>query len=214
MLQITRFVFNPFQENTYLLYDDVSLDAIVVDAGMYYKEESEAIDKFIADNRLHLVMAISTHMHLDHCFGVEYLKEKYNVKLAANSADKELGYALPMQCRRFGINSIECGLSIDRALCNGDEIKLGGSTLKVIHLPGHSPGGIALYCAEQKFVIVGDSLFKGSIGRTDLDGGDHAALISSIKSGLMSLPDDTTVLSGHGEPTTIGFERRNNPYIR
>lgn len=213
MLNITRFVLNPFQENTYLVYDQVSREAIVVDPGMYYEEENKAVDKFLADNKLRLTGIVNTHLHLDHCFGAEYLKQKYGAGLAAHKADAPLGDSLPAQCRRFGIKDRDKGVTIDRELVDGDVISIGDNELKVIHVPGHSPGGIALYCAAQHFVLVGDSLFNGSIGRTDLEGGNHATLIGAITDGLLSLPDDTTVLSGHGEPTTIGYERSHNPYL-
>lgn len=213
MFKITRFELNPFQENTYILADEATSDAIIVDPGMYQDEEFKAVDRFIADNGLHLTQIVNTHMHLDHCFGASYVKSKYGVKLAAHPDDASLGLSLPEQCRRFGIKKCDQGVEIDIPLADGDEIRVGESRLRVLHVPGHSRGGIALYCAEQKFVLVGDSLFKGSIGRTDLEGGNHATLIKAITDKLLVLPDDTTVLSGHGEPTTIRYERGYNPYL-
>lgn len=214
MLTITRFVLNPFQENSFLLYDESSCEAMFVDPGIYYPEEKKAVDKFLIDHTLHLTQIVNTHLHLDHCFGINYLKEKYKVTLAAGSADASLGLSLPVQCRRFGIKDCDKGVTIDRELHDGDVIRLGDNKLTVIHVPGHSPGGIALYCEAQKFVIAGDSLFRGSIGRTDLEGGDHATLIKAIRTGLMSLPDDTRILPGHGEFTTVGYERQHNPFIQ
>lgn len=214
MLAITRFVLNPFQENSYLLYDETIHEAILVDPGMYYPEEKKAVDKFLAEHSLHLTQIVNTHLHLDHCFGIGYLKEKYQASLAAHSGDAALGLNMAEQCRRFGIKDCDRSVAIDRELHDGDVITLGDNLLKVIHIPGHSQGGIALYCEAQKFVIVGDSMFKGSIGRTDLEGGDHATLVKAIRTGLMSLPDDTKVLPGHGEFTTIGYERNYNPFIQ
>ena len=213
MLKITRFVLNPFQENTYIVYDEQSKDAVIVDPGMYYEEENKAVESFISDNGLRLTAVINTHMHLDHCFGAKFLHDKYGVGVSAHASDAPLGQSLPEQCRRFGINNCKEGLDIARPLADGDTICIGDSVLNVIHIPGHSPGGIALYCPRQKFVIVGDSLFKGSIGRTDLEGGNQEVLVRAIRKGLLTLPDDTVVLSGHGEPTTIGQERMSNPFL-
>lgn len=203
-----------FGELTYVLVDEGTRQCAIVDAGMVQREEEDAVAAFIADNQLTLTQLINTHLHMDHCFGVNYLKDKYGVKLAANPGDQPLGANFASQLTRFGINPAgHKNVEIDIPLHTGDIITIGDSQLEVIEVPGHTPGGIALYCKAQKFVLVGDSLFAGSIGRTDLPGGDHATLIRAIERGLMTLPDDTTVLSGHGQPTTIGQERRSNPYL-
>lgn len=214
MLSITRFEVNMFGELTYLLVDEATRECAIVDAGMHCREEEEAVDRYIADNGLKLTLLINTHLHMDHSFGINHLKRKYGVQLAANMGDQPYGDNFKAQLTRFGIKPEgHENVTIDRPLHTGDIIRIGDSSLEVIEVPGHTPGGIALYCKAQNFVLVGDSLFAGSIGRTDLPGGDHPTLIRAIREGLMTLPDDTTVLSGHGEPTTIGRERTHNPYL-
>lgn len=214
MLKITRFIVNPFQENTYVVFDADSHDAAVVDPGMLHADERKFFDSYIADNNLRLQQIILTHAHLDHCFGANYVRGKYNVQVKANQGDRLLAKNLQGQARRFGLHEkTEEHLSIDIALEDGDLIEIGSGRLNVIAVPGHSPGGISLYCPKEKFVFTGDSLFEGSIGRTDLDGGDHSTLVSAIANKLLTLPDDTTVLPGHGNPTTIGKEKAHNPYL-
>ncbi|MCM1033085.1 MAG: MBL fold metallo-hydrolase [Odoribacter sp.] len=214
MLSIKQFIFNPFGEATYIIYDQKSSDAIVVDPGMVEKAENTRFDKFIEDNNLNITGIINTHLHLDHCFGNNYVKNKYGVPVRAHIADAPLGQNITSQAARFGL-PIHSGepVTIDVPLNQGDTIPLGKDVLHVLHVPGHSPGGIALYSPTGKFVIAGDSLFKGSIGRTDLPGGDHATLIKAVTDKLLTLPDDTLVLSGHGEPTTIGDEKASNPFL-
>lgn len=215
MLNIEEFTFNPFEEHTYIVYDGDSRDAIIVDPGMINYREFDEIKNFIEDNRLNICAIVLTHIHLDHCFGAPWASKEYHAPIRAHLADAPLGASVPQQARRFGL--FYPGISpvaIDRPLAAGDVITLGDNTLEVLHVPGHSPGGIALYCRDDHFVIAGDSLFRGSIGRTDLLGGDYDTLISSIRSQLLSLPDDTVVYTGHSDATTIGDERRYNPYIR
>lgn len=214
MLTITRFQFNMFGENTYLLADEATSQAAVVDPGMFYPEEFKAFDKFISDHQLQLTQIINTHLHLDHCFGANYVSTHYGARLAAHDGDAVLGATIGEQSRRFGIREAQKPVEIDIKLHQGDRVAIGSNTLTVLHVPGHSPGGIALYCEAQHFVLVGDSLFQGSVGRTDLPGGDHTTLIESIRRRLLTLPGDTTVLPGHGEPTTIAAELRSNPFLR
>lgn len=214
MLEIQHFVFNPFEENTFVVYDTDSQEALVIDPGMIYPNEIKAFDDFIAGKGLNIRCIINTHMHLDHCFGDSYVKNKYDVTVSANPNDAFLGASISQQAIRFGLSGVVDNVKIDTELYDGDDVKLGNSKLKIILVPGHTPGGIAIHSSEYKFVIVGDSLFKGSIGRTDLAGGNHFQLIGNIKNKLLTLPSDTTVLPGHGEFTTIGREKTYNPYIR
>lgn len=215
MFNIHRFIFNPFGENTYLLVDQDSKDAVVVDPGMFNDQENKVFDKFINDNHINLQQIINTHLHLDHCFGAGHVKNKYGIKLSASVGEAPLGLALGKQALKFGIKGVfsQQGITIDINLSDGDIITVGNSQLTVIAVPGHSPGGIALYCKEQGFVLSGDSLFEGSIGRTDLEGGNHATLVRSVTDRLLTLPPATDVFPGHGASTTIANERRFNPYL-
>lgn len=214
MLRIKQFAFNPFEELTYVVSDESTGDAIVIDPGMVGQREIDAFDSYIADNKLHLTGIVNTHLHLDHCFGANYVKGRYGVPVNAHAADGPLGATVDQQASRFGMKIPSGNVTIDAPLKAGDTITVGSETLEVLHVPGHTPGGLAFYSPSGKFVIVGDSLFRGSIGRTDLPGGDHATLIKAIKTQLLTLPPDTLVLSGHGDPTTIGEEAARNPYLR
>lgn len=211
MLNIQRFVFSMFGVNTYLLTDQATGQAAVIDPAMSAPDERKAFDKILADNNL--TQIINTHLHLDHCFGLNYVKTKYGVPVKAHAGDAPLGENMPGQYRRFGLNGDGAAVSIDVPLKDGDTISVGDSQLSVIHVPGHSPGGIALYYKEGNVLFSGDTLFQHSIGRTDLVGGDQAQLISSIREKLFTLPGDTVVLPGHGDPTTIDEELRFNPYV-
>ncbi len=214
-MKVKQFVFNPFGVSTFIIYDSESKTAIAIDPGMLNSAEQKEFDSYIAENNLKLTQIVNTHLHLDHCFGNNYVRDKYGIKVAAHPDDAFLGNSLVEQASRFGIrltgNDTKAGIDIE--LKDGDSIKVGAHTLKVLHVPGHSPGSIALYCAEGGFVIAGDVLFKGSIGRTDLQGGNLDTLLNSIHSRLMTLPDSTNVLPGHDRFTTIGAERATNPYI-
>ncbi|MBJ2162088.1 MAG: MBL fold metallo-hydrolase [Muribaculaceae bacterium] len=215
MLKIKQFVFNPFGVSSFIIYDSESKAAIAIDPGMLNSAEQKEFDSYIAENNLKLTQIVNTHLHLDHCFGNNYVRDKYGIKVAAHPDDAFLGNSLAEQASRFGIRltGIDTKADIDIELKDGDNIEVGAHTLKVLHVPGHSPGSIALYCAEGDFVIAGDVLFKGSIGRTDLQGGNLDTLLDSIHSRLMTLPDSTNVLPGHDRFTTIGAERATNPYI-
>lgn len=213
MLKIKQFIFNMFGENTFVIYDTSTKDAVIIDPGMFNENERKEFDDYITANELHIKQIVNTHLHLDHCFGNNYVRDKYGVKTAANIGDAALGKNISAQMRRFGGRSDIDGVTIDVPLKAGDIIEVGGSRLNVIETPGHSKGGICLYCKEGKFLISGDTLFRRGIGRTDLEGGDHKELTSSIRRNLFSLPDDTTVLPGHGEFTTIGAEKRSNPCV-
>lgn len=212
MFRIIHLAVNPFEENVLILVDEDTKDAIVIDPGMLYPEELQKFDEIIREEGLHLTQIVNTHQHLDHIFGANAVKDKYGIPLAASPSDDTFGQSVATHAARFGIKAGAKPVVRDIALADGDTITVGKSTLHVLAVPGHTPGGLAFYCPEQKFIITGDSLFRGSIGRTDL-GGDQATLVSSIRSKLLTLPDDTTVIPGHGSTTTIGAEKRHNPYI-
>lgn len=202
-----------FGVNTYLITDKETGDTAVIDPGMIDAAEKRKFDDYVSANNLKITKIINTHLHLDHCFGDNYVRDKYGVKVAANINDQPLGDDIPAQMARFGGRIKADPVKIDVALKDGDIIKIGDSELRVITTPGHSPGGISLYSAEGGFLISGDTLFRFGVGRTDLPGGDHNTLIKSIREKLMTLPDDTKVLPGHNRFSTIADERRHNPYI-
>ena len=210
MLTIKKFVFNPFDENTYLLIDSATHEAAVVDPGMFTEKDLRVFDEYV---QAHNITIINTHMHVDHCFGDNYVHEKYGSQIAAHTDDDFFAAAMEQQAARFGMVRHMRPVTIDRPLADGDTIRIGQSTLQVLHVPGHSPGGIALYDKEDGWVISGDSLFRNSIGRTDFEGGTRMQLVNAIHSNLLSLPDDTVVLPGHGPASTIGREKVENPYL-
>jgi glyoxylase-like metal-dependent hydrolase (beta-lactamase superfamily II) len=203
--------FGPFAVNGYLLLDDAGAEAILVDPGMECEEWVEEV----ARRKLRVLAIVNTHGHVDHALGNAFAKERLGAPLWAHAGDLELLRHLPEQGAAFGFEAVSSP-EPDRLLRDGDLLTLGGEGLRVLHTPGHSPGGISL-CAEggrRPFVIVGDCLFEGSIGRTDLWGGDFDQLAASIREKLYTLPDTTRVLCGHGPETTIGAERRTNPFVR
>lgn len=214
MLRVKQFIFNAFGESTFVVSDEATSEAIIVDPGMADASERARLDQFIADNGLKIKGIVNTHLHVDHCMGANYVRDRYGVPVHAHADDAFLGEMVPAQAARFGLRGKTEPVTIDAPLQAGDTIQLGDDRLEVIHVPGHSPGGIALYSPSGKFVLAGDSLFAGSIGRTDLPGGDQATLVRSVKQNLLSLPDDTLVLPGHGQPTTIGRERAHNMFLR
>lgn len=212
MLKIKHFVFNPIQENTYIAMDGA--ECAIIDPGMSNDDECEAVSAFIADNHLTLREVLCTHMHIDHVWGTEYLTSRYGIKPKANSRDSRLGKLLPQQVYAFGLPGHCNALTDFTAIDDGDTITFGTTTLKVIAVPGHSPGGLTFYCEESDVAFVGDSIFRGSIGGTDIHGGDHLTLINAIKTKLLTLPPDTVLLPGHDAPTSVQDERDFNPFIR
>lgn len=215
MIKLQRFIVNLFEENTYVLYDTDSRKAMVVDAGMMTAREREAFDSFIADNNLHISALVNTHMHLDHSFGIKHVKERYGVGLTAQAADSPLAASMSEQGKRFGMRlegAADDAVTIDNAVSGDSSFTWDGMRVELIPVPGHTPGGMAIYIPELKILFSGDSLFAGGIGRTDLPGGNHRELVEAIRSRLLTLPPDTTVLPGHMGPTTIAAEK-NNPYL-
>ena len=213
MIKISAFTSQLFGEITYIIWDTDTLEAAVVDPGMYGEDERTKVDAFIERNGLKVCHIVNTHLHLDHIFGANHAIGKYGVGLSASPEDAFLGRKLAEQMSRFGMRDQASPVEIAYPLLDGDIIKVGEASLKVLAVPGHSPGSIALYCKEGRFVIVGDTLFRRSVGRTDLEGGDSAALAKSIREKLFTLPDDTLVCPGHGPTTTIGEEKRANPFV-
>lgn len=211
MLSIKSFEFSPIQENTYLLHDDQG-KAIIIDPGCYFSVEHETLKNFIDGKGLTPVQLLNTHCHLDHVFGNKWVHEQYGLELFLHPEEEQVLAYAPIAGVRWSLpfDNYEGPLHFLEA---GDTVTLGNNTLKVLFTPGHSPGSICFYCAEQGFVIGGDVLFYQSIGRTDLPLGDHETLLHSIREQLFVLPDNTVVYPGHGRSTTIGYEKRNNPFL-
>lgn len=211
MLQIKSFVFSPIQENTYILFNEFN-QCIVIDPGCYDDTEKETLKNFIQQKGLTPAMLLNTHCHLDHVFGNKFVAETYHLTLQLHEKEKiVLSYA-PTAGLMYNM-PFDNYAGDFIVLKEGDKILLGEDELEVIEAPGHSPGSICFYCRKQDFLIGGDVLFKGSIGRTDLPMGDYETLINSIKQKLFLLPDNVTVYSGHGSSTTIGEEKSGNPFL-
>lgn len=213
MLKIAKFTFYMFGINTYVVFDPEVKEAAIVDPGMSRPEEFDAMDKFISREGLKVTHLINTHLHIDHAISDRWVSEKYGVPVEAHAGDAPLGLMITQQARAFGISGVDVKVEIGHELREGDIVKIGSGELKVLHVPGHSPGSICLYDEKDGFVIVGDTLFEGSIGRTDLMGGSHRTLVDAIKNKLLTLPRSVEVYSGHGDPTTIGREYDTNPYL-
>lgn len=212
MIQLHAFCFNAFAENTYLLYQPEG-EAILVDPGCYALHEKKQLLDFLTEQRLRVTRIINTHAHIDHVLGVAFAKQQLGVPFALHKLDEPHLRAVKTYAPNYGFPAFD-EPEVEEWLEEGNEIQVGDSILRVVFTPGHAPGHIVLVCDEQQFVIGGDVLFRGSIGRTDLPGGDHATLLCSIREQLFTLPDDYTVYPGHGEPTTIGYEKRYNPFFR
>ncbi len=210
---IQAFEFSPFSENTYVIADDVTRDAVIIDPGCYEQAEKEALSQFITSNQLNVRYLLLTHAHLDHVFGVAYVKRKYNVKAYLHELDQVIYNDVPTRCAVFGLRGYEPS-EIDAHIKEGDQIKFGSIVLDVVFVPGHAPGHVAYINHAERYVVGGDVLFQRSIGRTDFPYSNHADLVNSIRTEFYTLPDDYTVYAGHGEPTTIGQEKRANPSVR
>ena len=211
MINIEQFVFNPFQVNCYVLYKQ-SGDCIIVDPSLSDQSEQDLFTRFIESKSLKPLMIINTHGHVDHVAGIEFLKDKYSIQSGMHSDDLFLLNNAVEQGLFFGFR-IKKPPPPDFFIEHNQIFSLEGSKLEIRHAPGHSPGSIILYSMSDNFVITGDVLFAGSIGRTDLPGGDYNTLLNSIKMEILSMPDETAVYPGHGPATTVGDERRTNPFL-
>ena len=213
MLQFESFVFNPFAENTYVVYDDEKKECIIIDPGCSNASEENELFGFIDSHRLKPLMVVNTHGHIDHILGNAAVKKRYGIEVAAHPNVKNDFLRSRQQAAMFGLSfDGECDLP-DRDLEDGEIIKVGESTLEVISTPGHAMGSISLYAEMEGWVFTGDALFCRSIGRTDFPGGNYEQLRTNIIERLFRLPDDTEVYSGHGESTTIYDERRYNMFL-
>lgn len=210
-MEVKTFVFNPIQENTYVLYDNTG-EAAIVDAGNFCEEDNLKLSNFISGNSLKVVSVFNTHNHWDHIFGLDFVQKQYKPSIYCHANDLPWIENFQTICESYGFGSRTAPYP-SKYYNDGDTVTFGNTTLKVLHTPGHAAGAVSLYCAEAKMLFSGDTLFFNSVGRADLPGGDESQLIASIKDKLLALPDDTIVLPGHGLRTTIGYERINNPYL-
>lgn len=211
MIQVHSFTFNPFYENSYILSDD-SGDCVIIDPGCYNSDEEQELTEYIEQNGLTPVKLLNTHCHVDHVFGNRFVADKWKLGLEIHKSDVGVLNSFAQVCQMYGLNG---GIQPEPSnfLEEGQVIMFGNSKLEILFTPGHSPGSVCFYNKEQQFVIGGDVLFQGSIGRTDLPGGDFATLEKSIRTKLYTLPDDVTVYPGHGPSTTICWEKENNAFV-
>lgn len=210
MLHVKTFVFNPFSENTYVVYDD-SLEAVVIDPGCYEQEEKDHLDNFIKSEKLTVKYLLNTHAHIDHVLGNYHVKEKFKVPFLLHKKEESVLKAVKAYAPNYGFINYTEALP-DQFLEEGDDVIFGNLKFSVLFVPGHAPGHIAFYNQKEKILMGGDVLFKRSVGRTDLPGGNHETLINSIHQKLFVLPDDVVVYPGHGDTTTLGEEKISNPF--
>jgi hydroxyacylglutathione hydrolase len=212
MITVQRFTFNPVQENTYVVYNEKG-HCCIIDPGCYFASEEKELSSFIKENKLTPVFLLNTHCHLDHILGNRYIQKTFGLELYIHKDEKPVLEYGPVsgQLWQLPFDNYDGPLHF---LAEGDVVRLGDDELHVLYTPGHSPGSISFYSKENKFVISGDVLFQGSVGRTDLPGGDFKILEESIKTKLYTLPADTVVYSGQGDTTTIGDEMKTNPFVK
>ncbi len=211
MIKIKVFVFNPFQVNSFVVYDDTH-ECLIIDASCYEEDEFNELYDFISENSLIPKAVLNTHAHVDHVTGTKKVCDKYGIGMYLHSGDLKLLENAKVHGRIFGFE-IENPPRPVAFLEDGQTFKFGNSEIKIWHAPGHSPGSVIFYAADAKFLITGDVLFSGSIGRTDLPGGDYNQLIKSIQNKIMVLPRDTVVFPGHGPETSVGVEADTNPFL-
>lgn len=212
MFQLKSFVNNPYQENTYLLFDE-SGQCAIIDPGMYTAAEQNQVVNFITAHQLKPQLLLNTHCHIDHVLGNKFVYEQYGLKPQFHEGEMGVLAAIPSYAPQMGFQ-YELSPLPEKFLPESGSIALGNCKLELIFAPGHSPAHLCFYAADDKILIGGDVLFRGSIGRTDLPGGNYGQLIKNIREKLFTLPDDCTVYPGHGDATTIGFEKRHNPFFK
>jgi glyoxylase-like metal-dependent hydrolase (beta-lactamase superfamily II) len=208
-MKYQSFTFNPIQENTYLIWDEETLEAAIIDTGTWNRQEEQMLEGSIAAHGLKMKYALQTHAHFDHSFGLPFIFRTYGLKPIFHVDEAETYRDMPKLGVRFGL-TISGMPPIGQLLNDGAKLSLGATVIHLIHTPGHTPGSSALYVPDAGLLFSGDTLFQGSIGRTDLPGGNYEKELDSIHEKLFTLPDETTVLSGHGPATTIGWEKKHN----
>ena len=210
MIKFKSFVFGSFMENTYVLYDDTN-ECVIIDPGCYTEEEKAELADYIKENELKVVKLLNTHGHIDHVLGNQFVKNTYGVDLYMHKIGEAVLQSVKSYASNYGFANYE-EASVDQYIDEGNQIKFGNSVLDIVFVPGHSPGHLAFYNLNQKICFGGDVLFKGSIGRTDLPGGDFNILIESIHNKIFPMGDDMIVHSGHGPETQVGYEKMTNPF--
>lgn len=201
-----------FSENTIIIWDDKSGDAAIVDPGTSSSTEENELLSFISSKDLRIKYLINTHCHIDHILGCSFVKEKFNPVYYAPEFDLPLLDNAQQQAQMFDLDIDQPPIP-DKLITEQTEIMIGESKLQFLFTPGHTPGEFCIYIGEEKICITGDVLFKERIGRTDLWGGNYETLLNSIHEKLFLLPDDVVIYPGHGEPSTIGYEKQNNPFL-
>ena len=214
MITIKQFEFNPFGENTYVLSDETR-EAVVVDCGCMMARERSALSAYVTEHGLMPVRLLCPHLHFDPIIGNAFIRDTYGLLPEASQKDVEALPSLEEQMAGLGLPPSKAfeTVAVTKYLSEGDTVRFGQSELQVLATPGHSPGSLSFYASQDGFVLSGDALFEGSIGRTDLWGGDLRTLITAIREKLLTLPDATVVYSGHGPATTVGIEKNENPYL-
>jgi hydroxyacylglutathione hydrolase len=212
MIKIQHFVFNPFQVNSFVLYDETN-ECVIIDAACYTEPEKRELAAFIDNHNLKPVHLLCTHGHLDHIFGNFYIHSKYKLQPQVHLADNHFLEILESYSANFGLKAEPSPAAL-HFIEDGEIIRFGNSELKAIHVPGHSPGGLAFHCEVQKLLFPGDIFFRESIGRSDLPGGNHNQLITGIKQKLLCLDESTRVFPGHNDETTIGYEKTENLFLK
>ncbi|HRG80030.1 MAG TPA: MBL fold metallo-hydrolase [Cyclobacteriaceae bacterium] len=210
MIQIQTFAFNPFSENTYVVFDQTG-EGVIIDPGCYETEEKTTLAKFIEDEGIKIKYLLNTHCHIDHVLGNDFVKEKYKVPFLIHPKEEPVLKSVKAYAPSYGFAQYHEALP-DQFINEGDKVLFGNIVFQVVFLPGHAPGHIGFYDSDSKSLFSGDVLFQQSIGRTDLPGGDHNTLIKSIHQKIFTLPDDVVVYPGHGDTTTVGEEKVSNPF--
>jgi glyoxylase-like metal-dependent hydrolase (beta-lactamase superfamily II) len=212
-MKIKSFAFNPFHENTYVVYDDTK-ECIIIDPGCYTDKERYQLRSFITSEGLKPVKLINTHCHIDHVLGNKFVSELWDLELYMHIEDLPLLENAGNIGKMYGLEDYEGSPYPKHFLAQDDTLTFGESSFKILFTPGHAPGHICLYSKENNLLIAGDVLFQVSIGRTDLPGGDHSTLINSIITQLFPLSNETQVFCGHGPSTNLGYEKEHNPFLQ